>query len=403
MAIEPSALGRPRAEDDEPFELGEEEVGPEGGIEEPALEPPEEGSWLDAEPDSDVEVPGVDDEDAPSALDDAPADVDDDPLEVGDEARWTEGSEADESMEHAPIDAPDDDDRAADDGAEGLEGDQVEPGFGEGDVTPGSDDTDDELAMGALEALDEGEGATVAEGVVAIGSHEGEGVEVWPDRARVGRHEIPLTPPAAGALVLDDERIFVWSEGGAARVVRVDEPGARRGVDESGLDGSGLDGSVLEGVRLAAADGRGGVLVANEAGAVLPLVRREGSLVRGPVRVSLEGLRSLAVVGSTTFLVAGERLYALGVEGALEPVQAAGTPLVVAADARGRLLVALGRSEGVEIERWAPERGGKRERLGRLQVRPDDVRGLASPDRGIWVLVGTRRVTLLGDGPVEAG
>jgi hypothetical protein len=103
------------------------------------------------------------------------------------------------------------------------------------------------------------------------------------------------------------------------------------------------------------------------------------------------------VLGPTTFLLSGERLYALGQNGSLEPLATPGLPLAIAADPRGRLLVALGAGGGVVVERWAPERGGRRERLGTVAAAPADVRGVAALDGVTWLLAGTRRLSLSDD------
>jgi hypothetical protein len=225
VPVLPSPPRRPREDDEEPTELGEEQVGLEGGAAEEPIEEGDPESWLDTEHGSNVEAPSLDVEDGPSALDDTPADIDDEPLDgdplgAGDETRWTEGSEADGSVEHAAIDADGTEDGLTDDGAEGLEDDTLEPGFGEGDVTPGSDEAVEELSMGTVAALEQDRATSTAGDLVGIGSHDGEGVEVRAHAITIGAQRIVLPHGVAGGIVLDDDTVLCWTAEGIASIVR---------------------------------------------------------------------------------------------------------------------------------------------------------------------------------------
>ena len=390
MSSEPIPRVVPAPEDEAPSGLGDEEVGLGAPEAEPLLDALDGASWLDADEASDVEPPDFDEASEASALDDAPSDVPIGPLEVDDEARWTEGSEADDGVERTPLDEPPEEPRAAsDDGAEGLADEDAAPELPAGDglderAELAGQDADETLDEGRLDAPpDDDAPAPASNDLVGLGGHEGEAVEVRRGEVRIGRHAVQVGLELAGALVLDDEHLLCWTDAGAARLLRT--------------DGS-LVAEVPVEVRKAAADGRGGALVVDRAGRLVPLVRRGEAVRPEAPRLALPALSDVAIAGGETFLLAGERLFALPADGALVPLGVGGPARALGVDGRGRLVLAHGVAEGIAVERWWDGRGARRERLGVLAVPAGEVRAVAALEHGVWLLVGDRRVPLGGRG-----
>jgi hypothetical protein len=381
VATEPSSPRGPLDDEGAPSGFGEEDVGL-AGDEAPGLDPLDDASWLDADETTSLEAPSLEELGGPSALDDAPADLPIDPIETGAEDRWTADSDADPEIERGvlddPLEAPL---RGEDDGAEGLEDDglSLDPAP---EPLPDAEDEEApaELPADTLARGGEDDGDTSCE-LVGLGGHEGERVEVRAGEVRVGPLRIALPGAIAGAIVLDDDHLLVWSDDGRARLARSD------GTTTAEVDAL---------VRRASADGRGGALAIDRAGRILPLVRRGDALHVGAPRGALPGVEGLAVAWGDAFLLAEEKLFRLGADGGRASLPLAGPGRALGVDGRGRLVLACASEPGVVVERWHDPRGERRERLGALALDAGRVRSLAAVESGVFLLVGGRALALPG-------